>query len=147
MAAPSLAAPKMVAMDSALAQIDQCHAVPGLDPGRGQGRTRLPGERLQLAEGVALALHDQGHPVGHPLESGIGGVPDVHEERRAGRVCSTSGGVERVVIDRCQPVGSGVKGVTSTQQVPWAFPWEVSWHWEVGGTLLRSFTILYSVGP
>src|SRR3984957_19154365 len=46
-----------------------------------------------------------------------------------------------------QPVGSGVKGVKGTQQVPWALPWEVSWHSGEGGTLFLSFTILYSVGP
>ena len=52
---------------------------------------------------------------------------------------------------RCSSVaqaeGSGSKGLTVTQQVPWALPWEVSWHSGEGGTLFRSLTILYSVGP
>ena len=67
-------------------------------------------------------------------------------ERRTTAICAFNQRIGAGSSAR-QAVGSGAKGWTVTQQVPWALPSEVSWHSGEGGTLFRSLTILYWVGP
>src|ERR1700722_6614929 len=43
--------------------------------------------------------------------------------------------------------GSGLKGCTGTQHVPWGWWFDFRTHWDEGGTLLWIFTTWYCVGP